>query len=198
MGYEMNTIGESAFWPGVARLSAWPQLWRRACFGNTLWLSDSIGSVLARTGKRWCLGDFRKKLSLLRYWRRVDQNVVLGQFRMALQACFHGLHRCLPERDTFVVHFAAQRDNRMQPLPGHLLGPFQHRLRIDQFRPIPLQFSDTPATLNRIIFAMVRRVIQQPDRLLNRVGKLYHTMQKLGASATALGTIVHLDLSLTR
>src|SRR5881409_2913694 len=30
MGYEMNTIGESAFWPGVARLSAWPQLWRRA------------------------------------------------------------------------------------------------------------------------------------------------------------------------
>ena len=117
---------------------------------------------------------------------------------MALQACFHGLHRCLPERDTFVVHFAAQLDNRMQPLPGHLLGPFQHRLRIDQFRPIPLQFSDTPATLNRIICAMVRRVIQQPDRLLNRVGKLYHTMQKLGASATALGTIVHLDLYLTR
>ena len=117
---------------------------------------------------------------------------------MALQACFHGLHRCLPERDTFVVHFAAQRDHRMQPLPGHLFGPFQHRLRIDQFRPIPLQFSDTPATLNRMIFAMVRRVIQQPDRLLNRVGTLYHTMQKWGASATALGTIVHLDLSLTR
>ena len=26
----MNTIGESAFWPGVACLSDWPQLWRRA------------------------------------------------------------------------------------------------------------------------------------------------------------------------
>ena len=30
MVYEMNTIDKSAFWPGVARLSAWPQLWRRA------------------------------------------------------------------------------------------------------------------------------------------------------------------------
>ena len=36
MGYEMNTIGESAFWPGVARLSAWPQLWRRAYLKEAL------------------------------------------------------------------------------------------------------------------------------------------------------------------
>src|SRR5467141_1947770 len=177
------------------------------CLLMARWMSRRCAMIPSRWPSVWkpswvmnnnALGDFRKKLSLLRYWRRVDQNVVLGQCRMALQACFHGLHRCLPERDTFVVHFAAQLDNRMQPLPGHLLGPCQHRLRIDQFRPIPLQFSDTPATLNRMICAMGRRVIQQPDRLLNRVGKLSHTMQKLGASATALGTIVHLDLSLTR
>src|SRR5713101_8811928 len=72
-------------------------------------------------------------------WRRVDQNVVLGQCRMALQSCFNCLHRRLTERDALVVHFAAQLDNRMKPLPGHLFGPLQHRLRIDQLRPIPLQ-----------------------------------------------------------
>src|SRR5882762_3667831 len=33
---------------------------------------------------------------------------------------------------------------------------------------------------------------------MNGVGKLYHTMQKLGASATALRTVVHFDLELTR
>src|SRR6266446_5041680 len=111
---------------------------------------------------------------------------------------FVTLPRRLPEGDALVVHFAAQLDNRMQPLPGHLFGPLQHRLRIDQLRPIPLQLSDAPATLNRIIFAVVRGVIHQLDWLMNGVGKLYHTMQKLGASATALRTVVHVDLELTR
>src|SRR5882762_10800743 len=97
---------------------------------------------------------------------------------MALQSCFNCLHRRLTERDALVVHFAAQLDNRMKPLPGHLFGPLQPRLRIDQLRPIPLQLSDAPATLNRIIFAVVRGVIHQLDWLMNGVGKLYHTMQK--------------------
>src|SRR6266446_8563961 len=56
-------------------------------------------------------------------WRRVDQNVVLGQCRMALQSLFNRLHRHLTERNALLVDFAAELDDRMNPLPGHLLGP---------------------------------------------------------------------------
>ena len=117
---------------------------------------------------------------------------------MALQSFFNRLHRHLPERNTLLVDFAAELDDWGQPLPGHPLGPLHHGLCIDQLRPIPLQLQDTPAPLDGMIFAVVRRVIQQLDGLLNGVGKLYHTMQKLCASATALRTIVHFDLDLTR
>ena len=92
-------------------------------------------------------------------WCWVDQNVVLGQCRMALQAFFNRLHCCLPERNALLVAFVAERDDRMQPLPGHPLGPLQHGLCIDQLRPIPLQLQDTPAPLDGIIFAVVRRII---------------------------------------
>src|SRR5258706_915047 len=129
---------------------------------------------------------------------RIDQNVVLGQYRMALQACFNRLHRRLTERNAFLVDFVAELDDRMKPLPSHPLGPRQHRLCVDQLRPIPVQFQNTPAALDGIIFAVVRRRIQQLNRLVNGVGELHHPMEKLRAPATAFWTIVYFDLDQTR
>jgi len=117
---------------------------------------------------------------------------------MALQSFFNRLHRRLPERNALFVDFVAQLDNRMQPLPGHPLGPLQHSLCIAQLRPIPLQFQDTPAPLDGMLFAVVRRIRQQLNRLVNGVGWLHHTMEKLCAPATALRTIVHFALDQTR
>src|SRR6516225_6753096 len=117
---------------------------------------------------------------------------------MALQSCFHRLHRRLTERDAFVVDLTTELDNRMNTLPGHPLGPLHHRLHIDQLRPIPLQLQDTPAPLNRIILAVIRRVIQQLNRLVYVVGKLHHTREKLCPPAPALWTVVHFDLEPTR
>ena len=113
---------------------------------------------------------------------------------MALQSFFNSLHRRLPERNPLLVDFAAELDDWGQPLPGHPLGPLHHGLCIDQLRPIPLQLQETPTPLNRLIFAMVRWIIQQLNRLMDRVGKLHHTMKKLCTPATALRTIVHFDL----
>src|SRR5262249_35148666 len=131
-------------------------------------------------------------------WCWVDQNVVLGQCRMAFQSFFNRLHRRLPERNALLVAFAAELDDRMQPLPGHPLGPLQHGLGINQLRPIPLQLQDTPAPLDGIIFAVVRRIIQELNRLVNGVGELHHTMQKLRPPATALRAIIHFDVQQTR
>src|SRR5438105_14402730 len=131
-------------------------------------------------------------------WCRVDHNVILRQVRIALQSRFNRLHRRLTERDTLLVHFVAQGDDRMYPLPGHLLGPSQHRLGIDQLRPVPLQLQDTPTSFNRIIFAVIRRIVQQLNRLVDEVCELHHTREKLRAPATALWTIVHFNLDQTR
>jgi len=117
---------------------------------------------------------------------------------MALQSCFNCLHRRLPEHNALLVHFTTELDDRMNPLPGHLLGPLKHRLCIDQLRPIPLQLQDTPTPLNRIILAVVRGIIQQLNRLLHVVGTLHHTMEKLCTPATALRTVVHFDLDQIR
>jgi hypothetical protein len=117
---------------------------------------------------------------------------------MALQSFFNRLHRRLPERNTLLVDFAAELDDWGQPLPGHPLGPLHHGLCIDQLRPIPLQFQDTPASLDGIIFAVVRRIIQELNRLVDVVGELHHAIQKLCPPATALRAMIHFALQQTR
>ncbi len=86
----------------------------------------------------------------------------------------------------------------MKPLPRHLLGPPQHRLHIDQLRSIPLQLQDTPTSFDGILFAVIRGIIQQLNRLVDDVSELHHTREKLCAPATTLRTMVHFDLDQTR
>src|SRR2546425_778518 len=86
----------------------------------------------------------------------------------------------------------------MQSFPGHLLGPTEHRLHIDQLRAIPLQLQDTPASFDGIIFAVIRRIIEELNRLVDHVSELHHAREKLCTSAATLRTVVHLDLELTR
>lgn len=114
---------------------------------------------------------------------------------MAFQAALNFPHRFLAQRYSFLIHLTAQRHYRMDALPGHTFGPFQHRLHIDQLRPIPVHLQNAPAPLNRIIFAVVGRVIQSLNGLANVVRKLHHAMQKLRTHTTAFRPIVHFDLS---
>src|SRR5262250_964837 len=162
------------------------------------WVSSASIVTIRPARTKSCKAISQKELPYSGCGYRIDQNVVLGQYKMALQACFNRLHRRLTERNAFLVDFVAELDDRMKPLPRHPLGPLQHRLGIDQLRPIPVQFQDTPAPLDGIIFAVVRRIIQQLNRLVNGVGELHHTMEKLCAPATALRTIVYFDLDQTR
>lgn len=76
-----------------------------------------------------------------------------------------------------MVDFAAAFHHRMHSLPGHLLGLLQHRLGINQLRPMLLQLQDAPTPLNGIILAVVRGIIQQLNRLVDKVGKLHHAME---------------------
>src|SRR5215475_4691928 len=159
--------------PKAPRAASWMAYW---VFGPCLRWSGNCAIL-------WCKMSLRaskpKAISQKEYpylggWCWVDQNVVLGQCRMAFQSFFNCLHCRLPERNALLVAFVAELDDRMQPLPGHPLGPLHHGLGIDQLRPIPLQLQDTPAPLDWVIFAVVRRIIQELKRLVNVVSELHH------------------------
>lgn len=53
---------------------------------------------------------------------------------------------------------------------------------------------NAPAALNRIIFAVIGRVVKQLNRLSSAVGKRDHPIEKLGANATAFRAIIDLEL----
>jgi hypothetical protein len=113
---------------------------------------------------------------------------------VALQPLFDLAHHTLAEGNPLLIDLMTERDKRLNPLPRHTLGPLHHGLDIDQLGPIPVQFQDTPATLDGIVLAVVGRVLQQLDRLRNVVGKLHHTVQKLGTHAAAFWAVIHFDL----
>ena len=59
----MNTIDKSAFWPGVARLSAWPQLWRRAAYERAMHRFNDARRIFAQLGNR--IGQIVSLLDLI-------------------------------------------------------------------------------------------------------------------------------------
>jgi hypothetical protein len=83
-----------------------------------------VMSILHTLMEKGVLGDFLKRLYPLGCGSRLDQNVVLGQFRIAFQSGLHRLHRLLAQPDSLLVHLATQLHHGMHPFPGHALGPF--------------------------------------------------------------------------
>lgn len=82
---------------------------------------------------------------------------------MALQSPLARSHGVLAKRNAPLVLLAAQLHDRRDAFPRHTLGPRQHRLDIEQLRPIPVQFQNPPAPFNRIVFAVIGRVVQQGE-----------------------------------
>jgi pimeloyl-ACP methyl ester carboxylesterase len=93
--------------------------------GVDLFSPFELSKQSSRTAGRWlqllrtttARNEFRRflKKNILNSggWCWVDQNVVLGQCRMALQSFFNRLHRRLPERNALLVDFVADLDDRM-------------------------------------------------------------------------------------
>jgi hypothetical protein len=67
-------------------------------------------------------------------------------------------------------------------------------VRIHQLGAVPMLFEDAPSAFDRVVFAVVWRVVEQLDRFADGVGELYHPVQTLRALCVALGAVVGLDL----
>lgn len=55
-------------------------------------------------------------------------------------------------------------------------------------------FENSPTPLNRVVLAVVRRIVEQLDWLADEVTKLHHAFEKLGANSTTFRSIIHFQL----
>jgi len=106
------------------------------------------------------------------------------------------LHSGFGQGNTLSVDLGGQLHDRMQPLPSHRFGPRQHGVDIDQLGTVPMLFQNAPAALDRVVFAVVGRIVQELDRLADVVGEFDHSLEKLRALAITFRTIIGFDLEL--
>jgi len=97
------------------------------------------------------------------------------KFNSLLIGARHEGHRCL--------HFSPQKS-------GH---PFQYGFHAIEKISIPRSFQATPIALDRVVFAVVWRIVDQADFHLFTVGEVNHALQKLTSVTAALRAVVHVD-----
>ncbi len=75
-------------------------------------------------------------------------------------------------------------------MPGHCLGKAQHGLFGIEQTAIPMLLQYTPDSFDRVVFAVIGRIVGQLDRHLKLVHELGHPFHKLSPTAMVFGTIV--------
>lgn len=78
--------------------------------------------------------------------------------------------------------------------PSHALCPFQQGVHIHQLGAIPMRLQNAPAAFDRIVFAVIGRVVQQVDGFADRVGEVHQAREELGPHPTAFRAIIDLEL----
>lgn len=78
-------------------------------------------------------------------------------------------------------------------MPGHCLGKAQYGLHGIEQVAIPMLLQYTPDSFDRVILAVIGRIVGQLDRHLKLVHELGDPFHKLCPTAMVLGTIVLVD-----
>lgn len=81
----------------------------------------------------------------------------------------------------------------MNSLPCHRSRPVQSFLNGVQECPIPVHFQDTPATLDRVVFAVIGRIVDQANRQLVTIREFDHPLDELRAIAGHFRPVVQID-----
>jgi len=80
----------------------------------------------------------------------------------------------------------------MEPTPGHGFDKVQGDLEFVQQAPIPVTLQDTPTALNRVVFAMIGRIVGQMHREAGLIHELHQPLDELGAPTVVLGAIIQI------
>lgn len=78
----------------------------------------------------------------------------------------------------------------MHTPPGHRFDIIERDLEGIQGGSIPMLFEDAPTTFDRVIFAVIGRIVGQANREAGLVGELHDPLHKLGAPTMAFGAVI--------
>ena len=95
-----------------------------------------------------------------------------------------------------MVNRLAEVDHRLYPFPSHAFCPFQHGFGSHQLGAISVLLQNAPAAFNRIVLAVVRRIVKQLDAFAGVIGEIHEALKELRTYATAFRAIVDLDLDM--
>src|SRR4029450_1859348 len=106
---------------------------------------------------------------------------------------FDGLHCLLCPCDTRLIGSRYQLHTWVLTVPRHGPGAPEHCLNRVEYGPVPMVLEDAPAAFDRIVLAVIGRVIRQPDRDAILLHKLDQPLHQLGSTAVVLRAIIDID-----
>ena len=92
-----------------------------------------------------------------------------------------------------MVGFSHEFDSWIEPLPSHGASIIEHRFHRIEERSIPMVFQDPPASFDRIVLAMIRRIVGETNMELRLLNEINHTLHKLSATAVVFRPIIEID-----
>src|SRR5512135_530705 len=127
------------------------------------YLKEDLRQFWEQPGKKFAtLGD-RTKINSPLACLRSDYHTPLGKSLGALQTGLVPLHLLLAHTPPTLILLRDQLHFRLLPLPWHRPRPTQHCLHTRQQRPVPVHLQDPPTTLDRIVLAVIGRIVHQLD-----------------------------------
>ena len=97
------------------------------------------------------------------------------------------------EADAGLVDTVQQMHDRSHPTPCHRLGPLQSGFDGSQQRAVPVVFQDTPAAFDRVVLAVIRRVVRQFQCQLMPIRELDQTLHELRSGTGDFRAVVQID-----
>ena len=110
-----------------------------------------------------------------------------------MEAGFYSLHRVLRQSNPCLIGRGHQGHDRVFAAPCHGLGKLEHRVKRVEQGPVPMVLEDAPTTFDRIVLAMLWRIVRQPDCEMRLLHEGDESLPKLGAPAVILGAIIPIE-----
>jgi hypothetical protein len=112
-----------------------------------------------------------------------------GALESLLKICFFAAANF----HAFLIHPVEQLHDGTRAFPSKITGLIQYHTHRAQQVAIPGLFQPGPVALDGVVFAIVRRVINQTHAEPRQIGKFAHAQQELAAPPIALRPVVQID-----
>jgi hypothetical protein len=132
-----------------------------------------------------CLCSLRLKVQLVCFMTLVISNN--HHCDLVSRVDFHGLFR---QANSFFIDPLQGFYEGVTSLPSHRSSPSQGRLDGVQEGAVPVPFQDAPAPFKGIVFAVIRRRVNQLNRQLMTVCEFDQPLDELGAMAGKLRAVI--------